>query len=151
MLFEFLESERTFDIDFIPLCEFSWNDLDWSAHDWVELLIGVYDGLKRVVEDPKRESQVDSHVLEDLGLLAEQELDDLDTDGTDDHGSGGGNGGDDLSGDELHLEVVDFLDLVVAGSKVANSGHELDMEIAGIVFFELNTLRGFVCIDRESL
>ena len=62
---------------------------------------------------PRGQREVDGHVLEDLRLLAEQVLDDLDADCSDDHGSSGGDGGDDLSSDELDLEVVHFLDLVV--------------------------------------
>lgn len=119
-------------------CFTSGDDLDGSAHDGVELFVLVHNGREGVVEDPEGKGQVDGHVLVGFCLFVQEELDDFHPDCSDDHGSGGGNGGDDLSGDELDLEVVHFLDLVVPGSQVRDSGDEFDVVVGWVIFLEFD-------------
>ena len=116
----------------------SWNAFDGSAHDGVELFVLVDDGRQWVVEDPEGKGQVNGHIFVGFCLFVQQEFDDFDTDGSNDHGSGGGDGGDDLSGDKLDLEVVDFFNLVVSGSEIGDTGDEFDVVVGWVVLFEFD-------------
>jgi hypothetical protein len=94
------------------------DNLDWAAHDWVEFLVFVHDWWQGVVENPEWQGQVDCYVLVNFGWFVQQELDDFDTDCTDDHCSCCGDGWDDLTSNQFNLEVVNFFDLVVSCLKI---------------------------------
>jgi hypothetical protein len=42
----------------------SWDNFNGPTHNWVKLFVSIDNGLKWIVEDPKRESEVDSDILE---------------------------------------------------------------------------------------
>ena len=52
------------------------------------------------------------------------------------HGSGSGDGGDDLAGDELGLELVDLWDAVVARTHVGQAGDQVHVEVGVIVLLK---------------
>ena len=73
-----------------------------------------------------------------LELLVEQVLVDLEADCSYDHGRGGGDGWNDLACDDFDFVSWGFLDLVVSCSQVGTSGHEVDVAVAVVVFFEFD-------------
>lgn len=75
-----------------------------------------------------------------LQLLVEQVLVDFDTASTNDQSSSGGDGRNNLSGDNLDLVSWSFLDFVVSGSEVRAAGHEVDVAVGIIILLELNRL-----------
>lgn len=149
VILHLLDGHRTLDVDLLPLGEFSWDDADGAAHDRVELFVLIDDGLNGVVKHPKRKSQVDSHILVGVCWLLQNVFDDLNADGSYNHGCCGGNGGDDLACDQLYLEVVDLVDLVVSSSQVGDSAHELNMPVGWVVFLELDWGWGILCVGCD--
>lgn len=91
------------------------NNFDWSTHNGIKFFISIDDGFEGIVEDPKRKGKIDGDVFEEGCALAEQVLDNLNANSTHNHSSGGSNGRDDLTCNQFHLEVIHFLNLVVAG------------------------------------
>ena len=112
---------------------------DGAAHDRVELLRLVLNDIVRLGEHDLRQGQVDEAVLERLNVvLALDELEDLIADNTSDHGSGGGDGRDDLTSDHLSLVAVALSDGVVAGTKVGTSVDEINVEVGVIILLEVS-------------
>ena len=114
------------------------NSFNGTHHDRIIVLISVFDGRRGFRENPQRNGQVTEGISVDTDILTANHLVHFETDGTDDHSSGGGNSGNNLSGNELNLVSRNFFDGVVSGSQVGNSGDEVNVEVAIIVLFEFN-------------
>lgn len=124
-----------------------WDGLDGAQEDLVVLFVLVFDGGEGVAEHPQRQGEVHEGVLVDLVLEVEDVLDDLDTDCADHHCGCRGDGRDNLTSDELDLEVIDLLDLVVPGSEVGDTAHLLNVEVGGIILLKLNKTPGATLIQ----
>ena len=106
-----------------------WDGLDRHVEDRVELLVLVLDWLNGLTEDPVGESKGAERVSEACMWLSYNELVKLHAAGSDNHGCGGSDGGDDLSCNELDSVSWGLLDVVVSGSEVGEGGHEVNMAI----------------------
>ena len=116
-----------------------------SVPDLVEgdLAIGslVHDlaALDRLAEAEEGQREVDEAVSVVLKLRpAVDDLVKLEDDETRHQRGGRGDGGDNLSGDELGLVPVRLLDLVVLGAEVTAGSDEIDMVVRIIVLLELD-------------
>lgn len=70
--------------------------------------------------------------------MFEDLLDDLHAHCTYHHGSRGGDSGNDLTSDELDLEVIDFLDLIVPSAKIGDTGDLFNVVIGWVILLELD-------------
>lgn len=115
--------------------------LDGSKHNGVVILARVLLGFVRFREHEHGQCQVNERVLEVTDLVfALHELVNLRGDGSSNHGSGGGDGRDDLSGNHLGLLPFTLSDLVVPGSEIGGGVDEVDMEVRVVVLLKV---RGF--------
>jgi hypothetical protein len=112
-----------------------------ATHVNIKLLRKELFDIVRLSEHEGWERQVAERVLE-LGDIVEalSVLIDFVTDNTGDHGSGGGNGWDNLASNHLRLIAIGLSDLVVAGAQVRASRNEIDMEVGVIILFKVSRL-----------
>jgi hypothetical protein len=111
---------------------------DDRSHGHNIVLLGL-DQLSSVGlgEQPRRSSQVDESVLIFFNVsLSLDKLVDLGSDAPSDHGSGGGNGRDNLTSNHLSLVEVALSDLVVTGTHVGSTVNELNVEVLVVVLLE---------------
>jgi len=121
-----------------------WDGFCLAHGDWVVIFRFDFVDLSRLREQEQRKSQVNKSVFDVLdSSVALDELEDFSSDGTGDHGSGGGDGWDDLSSNHLSLLFVRNWDLIIGGSQVGTGVDEGDMEVVIIIFFELCSTKIF--------
>lgn len=93
----------------------------------------------RLAEAKKGQGQVDEAVLVLLDVvLAVDDLEQLKDDQAGDQRRGGGDGGNDLAGDELGLVPIGLLDLVVVGTQVAGGRDEVNVVVSIIILLKLD-------------
>mmetsp|Transcript_29796 Transcript_29796/g.74966 ORF Transcript_29796/g.74966 Transcript_29796/m.74966 type:complete len:331 (-) Transcript_29796:2241-3233(-) len=97
--------------------------------------------LYRLREGAEGEGEVGEGVLVLVDLLVLAELVELDADKACDHGGCGGDGGDDLAGDELCLMPVRGLNRVVARAEVRTRGDVVHVEVVVVVLLKLDGVR----------
>ena len=88
----------------------------------------------------KTETSFPYKIMQVFHHFYSNELEHFETNSTDNHSSGGGNGRNDLSGNELDLVSRNFFNAVVSGSQVGNSGDEVNVEVGIIILFEFNSV-----------
>lgn len=138
MVDELLDSEGSLDFKLVPGCPVLWDGNGLGEEDWVHFLVLSLGGWEWFGEEPEWEGEVDEAVLHLGEWLLEEGLDDLESDGSDDHGRGGGEGGNDFSGDQFDLEIIDLLDRVVSGSEVSDRPDEFDVPVGWVILLELD-------------
>lgn len=135
---ELLDSEGSLDFKLVPGCPVLWDGNGLGEEDRIHFLVLSLGGWEWFGEEPEWEGEVDEAVLHLGEWLLEEGLDDLESDGSDDHGRGGGEGGNDFSGDQFDLEIIDLLDGVVSGSEVSDRPDEFDVPVGWVILLELD-------------
>ena len=127
------------DHNLLVVCEVLRLHLDGSHCDRVVLNALSALDFVGLDESDHRKGQVALRVLELLNVIeALSELEDLAADKSRDHGSSGGDCGNDSTSEHLGLVAIAFFDSVVAGTKVGDSVDEVDVEVLVIVLFEVS-------------
>ncbi len=124
-------------LDLEPIPQLIHRDLDAALADVIALWTG-----NRLAEPKERQRQIHKSVLVLLQVRpAVDQLVKLQVDEAGDQRRRGGNGRDDLPGDELGAVAVGRGDLVVLGAEVAGRGDEVNVVVGIVVLFKLGGLQ----------
>lgn len=148
-----LNGERSCDVQLIPVSEALRDSFNRSHEDRIVVFILSFNGRFRFRENPKRKREIHEGVLHISERFIENILEDFNAYSSNHHCSRCSECWDDLTSDNLNLEVCDFLNFIVASSEICNSCNEFNVPVRRVVLLELDRaeLERLRSVDRRDL